>query len=280
MEPSGGNAKFTLFIGGHIDSSWHTPVLARHPERSRFKIISGVGGGAIMLLFSLLRILNNYAIIDIPIMWSNFVPIIFIPGWYWIARYLVWTKEKASPGSMDDLAGIAVSMWRIKYYNENPDQRPKDCRIVLLAVGAEEAGLKGSFDFVKKHKQDLLAEENDPWVLIIDGVGDADFIEVVCGDDWLSTKYDKNFVNLAEKAMKDINVKYNMITNPVGGTDAAAFTRGGVKSLVLAAQDPTPRNNYHTCFDKLDRIEPDATIGITKASIRLIDLIDEYVHSK
>jgi len=280
LEPPSGKVDFTLVLSGHIDSSWHSPLFAKRPELSRYKIVYGIMSTFLLIVFSLVRTLNQYEVINAKLSWMLYLPIGFFPGFYFLSRYIVYDKEKASPGAMDDLSGIAASMWMIKYWQENPEKRPTNCRIVLLAIGSEEAGLKGSFAFVERHKNDLLSEKNNPWVLILDGLGDKDFVHIINGDDWLGTNYDPILCELADKAMTELKIEHDMIKNPAGGTDAAAYTRAGIRSVCLAAQNPQPGSNYHTKFDTLERIEKEATLWITKAALKLVEKLDLHVHQQ
>ncbi len=275
LEPPSGKVQYTLVLSGHIDSSWHSPLFAKKPELSQYKIMYGIASAFFFIIVSLLKLLYENNIIVGSGNWTLYIPILFIPGHYFLSRYLVWTKEKASPGAMDDLAGIAMSMWLVKYWLENPDKRPKNCRIVLLAIGSEEAGLKGSFAFVEKHKKDLLSEENNPWVVILDGIGDKDYCHVVVGDEWLTTNYNETLRDLADEAMNELGIKHDLMKNPAGGTDSAAYARNKIRTICLAAQDPTPGFNYHTCYDTLENIEKKATKWITASTVRLIEKLDE-----
>ena len=54
-------------------------------------------------------------------------------------------------GANDNLSG-AISALSIAKYFKDPNRRPKNVEIWCVAFGAEEAGQRGSTDFVMKHK--------------------------------------------------------------------------------------------------------------------------------
>lgn len=59
---------------------------------------------------------------------------------------------------MDNATGIGLSYAVIKYFKENPDKMPKNCRIVDANIGSEEAGLRGSMHFAQEHRFDDLTK--------------------------------------------------------------------------------------------------------------------------
>ena len=51
------------------------------------------------------------------------------------------------------------------------------------------------------------------------------------------------------------------IHNPVGGCDSTPMTRGGIKSVTFAAQNPMLTWYYHTFHDRAERFEMEPTVG-------------------
>ncbi len=269
VEPRSGNVKATIVVGAHIDSSWHSPIIYKTPRQARPKLIFGVVCAAIYGLFLLIRgIMAAPALVESGWNWWNLAVIPFLPGFYFISQYLRWDKKIASPGAMDDLAGIAITRWLAGYFREHPDRAPADCRLVYTFFGCEEAGLKGSHAFVAKHRDDLLA--GDCSVIDVDGISDFDYFHVVKGDAWLGSKYDPGLVAMADAAMTSLNVKHDIIMNPEGSTDGASFSRAGIKVVTIAAQDVGPASNYHTKGDVPERIDKRVVVLMKKI---LLDLV-------
>jgi Zn-dependent M28 family amino/carboxypeptidase len=184
------------------------------------------------------------------------VPFLY-PGIYFLAHYMTYDKKKASPGAMDNLSGIAVTSRLAKFFIENPDQAPQNVRILLAAFGSEEAGLRGSHAFIKKHRQDLLAGK--VYVMNVDSVGDANDFVIVKNESWQGVKYDEAHLQLVEEAMKEVGVSYKRYVLDAGGSDAAEFGKAGIlDATTIAAQDQTPKKNYHTYMDTLDNMDPEA----------------------
>jgi hypothetical protein len=271
VEPRSSNARTTIVVAAHIDSSWHSPLFAKKPHQARFKIIYGLVGIVIFCLILLARGIMSPALFLPGWDWWNLAAIPFLPGFYFITTYITWNEKIASPGAMDDLAGIALTRWLAMLYRDHPDRMPADTRFVYTAFGCEEAGLKGSHAFVQRHRGDLLAE--NCYVIILDGISDFDHFHVVRGDTWLGTNYDAGLVKLADEAMTAAGIVHDVFKNPDGSTDGASFSRAGIKVVTLAAQDPGPATNYHTRFDVPERIDRRVVVAMKEILLGLIDRI-------
>ena len=162
---------------------------------------------------------------------------------------------------MDNATGCALSYAVTKYFKENPDKMPKNCRIIDFNCGSEEAGLRGSLAFTRAHKGEEILQ--NAWNINIDSVADKDYFEVVIKDDWQFTRFDTDLERMFKEAFKEVGVESKTnycIHNPVGGCDSTPMTRAGVKSVTFAAQNPTLTYYYHTWRDTADRFDEE-TVG-------------------
>ncbi|NMC07291.1 MAG: Zn-dependent exopeptidase M28 [Candidatus Lokiarchaeota archaeon] len=268
VEPLSGNVAATIVACAHVDSSWHSPIIFKNPRLARPKLIYGVASAVIYGLILLVRGVLSPTIVATSWDWWNLLVIPFVPGFYFVSRYITWKKADASPGAMDDLGGIAVIRWLASYFREHPDAVPADCRVVYALFGCEEAGLKGSHAFVEKHAGDLLAGACS--VILVDGVSDFDYFHVVKGDAWLGTNYDPGLVAMASEVMTVLGIKHDIIKNPEGSTDGASFSRAGIKVVALAAQDTGPASNYHTKGDVPERMDTRVVVLMKKILLELV----------
>jgi aminopeptidase YwaD len=277
IDPPGGTkyVRATLVLSGHLDSSWHCPHFAEKSHRARFKLNAGVISALLLLVIAVARFLGTDYLGVIP--WSMWWTMLAVPplfaGFYFLYRYLVYDKTEASPGAMDDLSGIATILGMARFYRAQRKKRPRNIRVLLVAFGAEEAGLRGSRAFVRRHCGDLLA--GNVWVLNVDGVADKDDFLCIDGEAWQMVRYDREYVDMVERVMKDMGLDYHRWTLDAGGTDSAEFVKGGIaKAITVAAQDRTPRFNYHTRYDTLDNIDPDAQKLMNVLCMRIVEQID------
>ncbi len=282
LEPPKGDAKYTILLGGHSDSSWCWNHALKNPKTMPLKVVTGIVGLVALIAVSSIRIhfgqlfllSSNPTVLEIILFVA---PVLFIPGFLLLIKYLSYNKAIASPGAMDNLTGCAYSTFVAKYFQENPDKHPDNCRIICSTLGAEEAGLKGSLAFCKKHKDDGMLD--NLYFLNIDSIRDYDHFNVVKGDTWLFSKFDKDLINISQKAMEKHAGKAGVIANPVGGCDSTPFSRKGVKTVTLIAQNPIATNYYHTTNDTVDGLDRRTLQKFTSVIIDIVEDVAKYHES-
>lgn len=297
LKPADGEYDYTIFLSGHTDTSWTLKLSASQGRGGFVSVVVRLALGAvsvgIVTVLALVNFLifciydgamsaaNNFELIQgvaqaagVMFYINVCTAPIWIVGSFLLTMYNEKTESIASPGAMDNATGIAVSYEVLKYFKENPDKMPARCRIVDVNCGAEEAGLRGSLAFVRKHKDDGMLENG--YHLNIDSIADKDFFEVINGDAWLCPHFDKGLEDMFMDAMREAGIENpGKMNNPVGGCDSTPFQKSGVKSITFAAQNPTMTDYYHTYMDVPERFDAD-TVGLgLDVVLRVIDKIAE-----
>ena len=263
---------YTIIFSGHTDSSWNWNMAVKHPISMIPRTAFGIGCAIYMLGASLWRIIiGAYTIAATPL-WLAVTPAVCAIGFSFLVYYLSYNRKKASPGAMDNLTGVGLAIAMGRYYKENPDKLPSNCRIVTAALGAEEAGLKGSLAFVKEHKndKDLLI---NPIVINLDSFRDYDNFDVVMGDIWQFSHFDEKLCAMATESYKEVGVVPHIIYNPVGGCDSTPFSKAGIRTITLAAQNPTATTYYHTFKDRYQDLDMNTLEKAVEALRLLTDKI-------
>lgn len=284
--PEDGNYDYTIVLSGHTDTSWcwkHSEHAYKYKDKPVLGIISTYGkvgfGAVCFFAIAIISIIMavfyfgaemklTYAYTMYYSTWFTvlqsaliFVPAITGLGSFFVIMWADPNPENASRGAMDNASGIALSYEVIKYFKENPDKMPKNCRIIDLNCGSEEAGLRGSMAFTEEHKNDGMLQ--NCWNLNIDSVADEDYFEVVIKDDWQFCRFDKDLEKMFKDTFDELEIvsKTNgCIHNPVGGCDSTPMTRAGIKSVTFAAQNPVLTYYYHTWHDMPERFSAE-TVG-------------------
>lgn len=292
--PEDGKYDYTIFLSGHTDTSWTLKLSASQYKLGFVGVVLRLGLGAIavgvvtivsliMLVLSMMMLYGDYSIdVTVNVIKAYSVmsqialygsPVAIVCA-FLLTMYNEKTEEIASPGAMDNATGVSIAYQVVKYYKENPDKMPKNCRIVDCNVGAEESGLRGSIAFTRKHKDDGMLD--NAYHINIDSVADAEHFEVIHGDSWLCPHFDKDLENMFFDAMKEAGIKKpGNIANPVGGCDSTPFQKAGVKSITFAAQNPVMSDYYHTFRDVPERFSPE-TVGLgLDVVLRVISKIEE-----
>lgn len=292
--PEDGKYDYTIFLSGHTDTSWTLKLSASQYKLGFVGVVLRLGLGAIavgvvtivsliMLVLSMTMLYGDYSVeVTVNVFKAYSVmsqialygsPVAIVCA-FLLTMYNEKTEEIASPGAMDNATGVSIAYQVVKYYKENPDKMPKNCRIVDCNVGAEESGLRGSIAFTRKHKDDGMLD--NAYHINIDSVADAEHFEVIHGDSWLCPQFDKDLENMFFDAMKEAGIKKpGNIANPVGGCDSTPFQKAGVKSITFAAQNPVMSDYYHTFRDVPERFSPE-TVGLgLDVVLRVISKIEE-----
>ncbi len=270
----------TIVFSGHADSSWLWQMAAKNPKTMILRTVLGVVGVVSIIIGSLLRFFAGMWSVIKPEELSTgyylfllITPLLFIYGLYSLCVYLTHDKKKASPGAMDNLTGVGASIFMGKYFKENPDKLPDNCRVIIASLGSEEAGLKGSEAFMKAHAGDEKLLIN-PYFFNIDSLRDYEHFNAVKGDSWLMSKFDDDMKNMLVKAFENAGVKPNIIVNPVGGCDSTPICRAGYKTITFAAQKPDVTDYYHTYRDTCDGLD----MNTLEKSVDIIIDVTEQIH--
>ena len=298
--PEDGKYDYTIFLSGHTDTSWTLKLSVSQNKLGFVGVVLRLALGAIavaavtivsVVMLILIMMLNYgtdtlsydtlvntakaYYVIKQMVLYSS--PIVIICA-FLLTMYNEKTEAIASPGAMDNATGVSIAYQVVKYYKENPDKMPKNCRIINCNIGAEESGLRGSIAFTRKHKNDGMLD--NAYHINIDSVADKDHFEVIHGDSWLCPHFDKDLERMFKESMREAGIKnHSDIANPVGGCDSTPFQKSGVKSITFAAQNPVMSDYYHTFRDVPERFSAE-TVGLgLDVVLRVIDKIDQE-HTK
>jgi len=180
-----------------------------------------------------------------------------------------WHSGRVVPGAGDNLSGVAVLhafAGQLAAATAAPDApryarlRPllASTELVLLATSAEEAGLRGAKRYVAMHSAAHAALPTA--VLVLEDTHDAAHVSVIAHEPSPGARHDPGLVRLALAAAARTGLAgVRAVSLPIGGTDAAAFSRAGVAAVALTAVDLSRLPpQYHTRLDQLRTVQPEA----------------------
>lgn len=297
--PKDGKYDYTVILSAHLDTSWnwkHSYSVKKNPAPAFIKMGIGIVAFLFLTVMSLAMFIlfceyescNAYTtggyirMTELSTVLSQMriavyvlMPLFVIPGCFMVTMWADKNGRTASPGAMDNATGIGIAYAATKYFVDNPDKLPEGCRIINANLGSEEAGLRGSIDFVKRHKDDGLVGENC-YNINIDSIADEGYYSAIYGDVWQFTKFDKGLENILAESIEEVTEKKAIrMQNPVGGCDSTPMTKAGIKSITFAAQHPTLTNYYHTFNDVAERFSVDTVHTGLDIVLRCVDKIAE-----
>jgi hypothetical protein len=193
-----------------------------------------------------------------------------------VALFLFFQSDKAVPGAMDDMAGIAVLAGLGRSLGESRGSGgfyPENAEVVLLATSSEEAGLRGAKRYAKKHLAEL--KKTPTYAIFLESTADERHLTAVTGELFTGAKHDRGLVEMAQKIAASHNWPIRSKPIPLGATDASAFSKKGIPATCLLSQDTTRLvPNYHTREDTLEHVRPEALSVSLQMVIEMIQRID------
>lgn len=174
-----------------------------------------------------------------------------------INALIFFVDKKATPGAIDNLTGVAISMcmakvlqdWREKY----PEKYPKNTEVKVAIVGCEEVGLRGSEAYAKRHADDF--NSVDTTCVNLESISDVKIVTIFTEEKTTGTKLSPEVYKLLDQCATELNIRHNLDHMPgvAGGTDAAGFVRGGLRASSLCGlKYKDYLAYYHTDRDNLD----------------------------
>ncbi len=305
--PEDGKYDYTIILSGHMDTSWtwrHSEHASKYKKKNPvlgvIETYGKVGYGIVCFLFLTvvcvtMAVLYAGSYFHAPwamsVLYSEafanfffalqFLPVLTALGGAFVIMWADPSPRNASKGAMDNASGCALGYVVTKYFKENPDKMPKNCRIIDLNCGSEEASLRGSMAFVREHEgEDML---KNAWNINIDSVADEDYFEVVIKDDWQFCRFDKDLEQMFKDTFNELGIESKTngcIHNPVGGCDSTPMTRAGIKSVTFAAQNPMLTYYYHTWHDKADRFSVETVGTGFDVILSVIEKIEKFQQEK
>ena len=134
------------------------------------------------------------------------------------------------PGAADNLSGSALAVAMCRFLVKNPSYIPADTEIRFVSFGSEEAGLRGSRRYVKRHLDEL--KRLDARLLNIETVAHPE-ISILTSDVNGTVKNSPEMMKSVVAAAKHAGVPYKVTSASLGVVnDSGPFSRAGLKALL------------------------------------------------
>jgi hypothetical protein len=227
-----------LILSGHHDSALENTWL-RYTGYGFFIFSAIFFIGAItlvvMCLIQLLGVLtSNTDLVRIGTLGWVVLVFLIVPSIIYVAFLTTGRKNGGIvPGAADNLSACAVTVAMCRFLVQNPSYIPDDAEIRFISFGSEEAGLRGSRRYVARHLDEL--KQLDTHLLNYEIVA-YPVISILTSDVNGTVKNSPEMVNSVVAAAQRAGVPYKMGSASIGaGSDAAPFSRAGLKALPLLA---------------------------------------------
>ena len=257
-------ATSTIIIAGHMDSVKEFKWWYRLKQTGA--VLSVIAGIQISLLglYALLAVFITAA-------WFSYIWWLFLLLTPVLIVFYDMHGKEVVDGASDNLSGVAVAVEMAKVFSVN---KLKNTRVRVISFGSEEAALRGSFAYAKKHKQQLLDEK--AFLFNLDSMKDLEHLTVVSSEINTLVFYKNEYLQLVENAFKATNTAYKKLPLGVGATDASAFHIHGLPAIAVIGMDSEHLDpTYHTRLDKIECLNPETMEAIKRVLVNFIETWDK-----
>jgi aminopeptidase YwaD len=273
IEPAD-RVKQQILVVGHHDSPYVLSFLLR------FQKWAGLRLSLAMVAYLLLTLASMAACVAQALGVSGGLPrevyligaaigLVFVGPLYFLVPRI------PSPGAGDNLNACAMAVKVAEHFaaQRQAGSPLSHTRLVFLSTDGEEAGQRGAIAYAERHASELTMLPT--YVFNVDSVYKVRDLAVLTRDRHgtvpLSARMARECHEVA--ARLGYSVKETALSLGSGGTDAAAFARLGVEATSIIGVSTVPGEDkwvYHTPWDTVDAIEPEAVEAVLDIAVNYI----------
>jgi hypothetical protein len=237
-KPGTTNVKRLLILSGHHDSALENTWLRFTGYGFYFLSAIFFIGSITLVVMCLIQlagvITGNTDFVRFGTLGWVILVLLIIPSIIYAAFLTRGRKNGGTvPGAADNLSASAITVAMCRFLVNNPSYIPDDSEIRFISFGSEEAGLRGSRRYVKRHLDEL--KRLDARVLNYEIIAHQE-ISILTSDVNGTVKYSPEMVKSVVAAAQRSGVPYKMGSAGIGaGSDAAPFSQAGLKAATLLA---------------------------------------------
>ncbi len=271
-----GELKQRIIFSGHVDSSFEWTYT--HLGGAPLLFTAGIFA-VVTLLFMLVKsiLITTGVAADGTTLYNilYWAQIICIPGG--IVAFFFVNSTLCVEGANDNLTGAISSVAILKYLKDN-DIDFEHTEVIAVAAGSEEAGLRGSRAYTKRHKEEF---SDVPTIFVgLETFREYEHISIYERDMTGTVKMDKGVCTLLKKAGLEAGRDLPYASIYMGASDAAAVQKLGVPAATMAAMNPTVPRYYHTRRDTGDNLDLKAVEKCLEISLNALFIYDEEGYKK
>ncbi len=248
-----GEVKRRIIVGGHTDAANEWTYSLHGGLKSLAPVMGGSIGGLIAIsIFDVVWVI--YSLMGgayESTFWfvAGIIQLILVPFFVAICFFINW--KVIVDGANDNLTADFIAMGVLKEMAEN-DFRFENTEVCALLAGSEEAGLRGSVAYAKRHKEDL--SDVETIFIAMDTMREIEQLQIYTNG---CTGTQKNSNAVAEVIYEaGVNCGIEMAETELypGAIDAEGFSRYGLMASGFCGVNHDPKTYYHTRLDTPDNM--------------------------
>jgi len=244
------DAKARVILTAHLDTQLGSYLFSPRWIKFQPLILNSVTVCAIAAL--LLSILRAFGMRGAIITVAQLAVIVVLACCFVLYAIAEWTGEYVQ-GANDDASGAAIILALAEDLRKVP---PENIEVWIVATGAEESGLCGMANFLRKGRGRELDKEST-YFINFDNLGGGDLVYLT-GETIPGFKYPGSLVELAEKTAKDSHAPDAQPGWWPVPTDALLSALRGYPTVTMFGYDGKGRTpNYHYSSDTVENVDFD-----------------------
>ncbi len=273
-----GEIKRRILFNGHPDAVWEWRVNNRLGGVA-FEAhgVTCILGAVYYFVLSVLYMIKYglkpaLPVLSDPIVIAAFAGFAFLP--FLIGLYFMVNYKQVVDGANDNLSGCYMGIALLKYLQDN-NITFENTEIGVVNTGSEEAGIRGSRAFAKKHKEEL---SDVPTVIYsYDTIHDPGQLMVNYRDLNGLRRMDKEMCDLFYESAKELDLpcKKGWVPPFGGSTDTVGFMEYGIRSAGITGLNHKLESYYHTRKDSYDNLDREGLANCFAITAKVLEHFDE-----
>ncbi len=275
-KPGTKNVKRLLILGGHHDSALEMTWLRFLGYGYYVAVATLFIGFAVMMIMSAIQftgtLTGNAGFVSIGTLGWKMLAYPIIPSIIFAAFFNRGYKDGGIvPGASDNLSASSLAVSMCRFLVKHPSYIPADTEIRFVSFGSEEAGLRGSRRYAKRHLDEL--KRMDARLLNFETVTHP-VVTILTSDINGTVKNDSAMVKSVANAAIRAGVPHKVESFPFGGggTDAGSFSQVGLKAVTLLPFKIPEQmvQFYHQKWDAPDILSIEPFMNVLKIALEWV----------
>ncbi len=251
-----GEVKRRIVFAGHTDAANEWTYSLHGGLKSLAPVMGGSIGGLIGLsIFNVIWVIYAIASGEYTSgIWMvlGIIQLILVPFFIAILFFINW--RVIVDGANDNLTADYIAMGVLKEMAEN-DKRYENTEVCCFLAGSEEAGIRGSVDYAKRHQEEL--KDVETIIIAMDTMREIEQLQIYT-QGCTGTQKNSNAVGeLLYKAGENCGIEMKETDIYPGAVDAEGFSRYGIEAVGFCGVNHDPKTYYHTRLDTPDNMSPE-----------------------
>jgi hypothetical protein len=281
IKPGAKNVKRLLIISGHHDSAPENTWLRFLGYGFFFLLATFFFGYIIILVMSIIQLLgmitDNASLLRTGTLSWIMMAYPILPAVIFALFFTRKGKDGGNvPGAADNLSACALSVAMCSFLVKNPSHIPADTEIRFISFGGEEAGLRGSRRYVKRHLDEL--KRMNARLLNIETVANPEVV-LLTSDINGTVKNSPEMVKSVVAAAERSGVPFRVQPATLGtANDSGPFSQAGLKAMTLLAFK-IPQQMvafYHQKWDRPEILTIKPLLNVLKLTLEWIKNDENY----